>query len=455
MSFRRSLAFMPVLTLVATTLCAIPATTAHAANVPGRLYVAGATSPTVTVIDTATDAAVATPALDSYVNGVVADPAHDVYFASDRFGDFVEAFNATTNTSLGRILVGSEPDRMAVNAAGTRLYVANIGSGTVTVIDTATHMVLATVPVGGSPHGIVVPSQGTKAYVTTDNSVSVVDTTTNAVTATVNVGQYPEYAAVNPAGTFLYVPNNYADTVQVISTATNTVTATIPVCAQPFAAAVTPNGARLIVGCQSGALSVVDTATNTVSATRTGYGMVLDVAVDGTGQYAYVSDLLNDKVTLISTTTYNPVSTIGVSRPGAIAFKAAPKPPAADLAVDLQAVAKPALLNSAIEYTIKVTDLGPDAATSASITATLPNGSTATQLATGCTQAGSVVTCTYGALSNGANASKTFRLPVGALTLGQVKVTATRTTSAPADPNAANDTASATCNVVSILIITC
>ncbi|NUS53808.1 MAG: YncE family protein [Streptomycetaceae bacterium] len=455
MSLRRSLANVPVLTLVATALLAIPATPAHAANVPGRLLVAGATSPTVTVVDTATDAVVATPALDSYVNDVVADPAHDVYYASDRFGDFVEAFNATTNTSLGRIRVGSEPDRMAVNAAGTRLYVANIGSGTISVIDTATHMVLAVVPVGGSPHGIVVPAQGGKAYVTNDSSISVVDTATNTVTATVNVGQYPEYAAVNPAGTLLYVPSNYANTVQVVSTATNTVTATIPVCAQPFSAAVTPNGAKVLVGCQSGALSVIDTATGTVTATRTGYGMLLDVAVDGTGQYAYLSDLLNDAVTMISLTTYNPVATIGVSRPGAIAFKAAPKPPTADLAVDIQAVAKPALLNSAIEYTLAVSDLGPDAATSAGITATLPAGTTATQLSTGCTQTGAVVTCAYGAIPSGTTASKTFRLPVGALTLGQVKVTATRATSAPTDPNPANDSDSATCNVVSILIITC
>ncbi|MFD8712639.1 hypothetical protein ACFV07_19540 [Streptomyces anulatus] len=38
---------------------------------------------------------------------------------------------------------------------------------------------------------------------------------------------------------------------------------------------------------------------------------------------------------------------------------------------------------------------------------------------------------------------------------GPVTVTGTRTASSPANPNPANDTASATCTVVSVILTTC
>lgn len=54
--------------------------------------------------------------------------------------------------------------------------------------------------------GVAVNPAGTKVYVANelDNSVSVIDTATNTVTATVNGLNYPFGVAVNPAGTKLY-----------------------------------------------------------------------------------------------------------------------------------------------------------------------------------------------------------------------------------------------------------
>ncbi|MEV0757930.1 hypothetical protein [Streptosporangium sp. NPDC050280] len=54
---------------------------------------------------------------------------------------------------------------------------------------------------------------------------------------------------------------------------------------------------------------------------------------------------------------------------------------------------------------------------------------------------------------------KTFRVPLHLLSLGHVTVTAVRATSAPTDPNTANDTANdtatKTCHVISIILATC
>src|SRR3989442_2309872 len=86
-------------------------------------------------------------------------------------------------------------------------YIPNEGSGTVSVMDTATNTVGATVAVGSGPDGVAVNAAGTRVYVTNEgsNSVSVINTATNTVVATISVGINPEGVAVNPAGTRAYV----------------------------------------------------------------------------------------------------------------------------------------------------------------------------------------------------------------------------------------------------------
>jgi YVTN family beta-propeller protein len=88
---------------------------------------------------------------------------------------------------------------VAVNPTGTRAYVTNFNSSTVSVIDTATNAVVATVPVGNQPVGVAVNFTGTRVYVVNQNSnnVSVIDTATNAVIgAAVPVGMAPFGVAI-------------------------------------------------------------------------------------------------------------------------------------------------------------------------------------------------------------------------------------------------------------------
>ena len=106
--------------------------------------------------------------------------------------------NTATNTVTATITVGATPAGVAVSPDGTRAYVTNYGSDTVSVIDTATNTVTATITVGSRPEGVAVSPDGTRAYVTNANSdtVSVIDTATNTVTATITVGSQPAGVAV-------------------------------------------------------------------------------------------------------------------------------------------------------------------------------------------------------------------------------------------------------------------
>jgi len=130
-------------------------------------------------------------------------------------------------------------------------------------------------------------------------------------------------------------------------------------------------------------------------------------------------------------------------------------PVTADLRVAVTAQPHLGILVPYLTYTLTAHNTGPAGVTAATLTATLPPGASATNLSAGCTTGPGTVTCTYGAIANGASASKSFRVPLHLLSLGHVSVSGTRTSSTPTDPNPANDTATATCTVISILLATC
>ncbi len=60
---------------------------------------------------------------------------------------------------------GSMPYALALSPNGTSIYVANFGSNTVSVIDTATNKITASVPVGSYPSAIAISPNGSKVYV--------------------------------------------------------------------------------------------------------------------------------------------------------------------------------------------------------------------------------------------------------------------------------------------------
>src|SRR3972149_5693129 len=124
-------------------------------------------------------------------------------------------------------------------------YVTNAGSGSVSVINTATNTVITTIPVGLTPEQVAVTPNGLFAYVANSgsNNVSVIPPASNTAPAPVPVGSGPAGVAITPNGAFVYVSNFASNpgSVSVIATASNTVTTTIPVEANPVGVAITPD----------------------------------------------------------------------------------------------------------------------------------------------------------------------------------------------------------------------
>jgi len=60
-------------------------------------------------------------------------------------------FDTGTNTFIANLAIGNSPEGVSVTPDGSRVYVANSFSGSVSVIDAATNTVGGTITTGGAP----------------------------------------------------------------------------------------------------------------------------------------------------------------------------------------------------------------------------------------------------------------------------------------------------------------
>ncbi len=241
-------------------------------------------------------------------------------------GSTVSVLDLETNKLTKSIVDASfnEPYTITINADGTKVYVTNSNSTTITIIDIATNAVIGTITGFDGPSGMVITPDGKRAYVNNYGSpagvgsgnattVNVVDLNTNTISGTITVGLAPASLAITPDGAFVYVIN-YVDgnpgtgTISVIRTSDNTVVKTIPGFFGSFGIAITPDGQFAYVtnfgsnnfsplaggispNVVSGTtVSVVNLSSNTIEATITLGNQPAGVAITPDGRFAYATN---------------------------------------------------------------------------------------------------------------------------------------------------------------------
>lgn len=241
-------------------------------------------------------------------------------------GSTVSVLNLATNQLIKTITDASfsEPYTITINPDGSKVYVTNSNSTTITIIDTATNTVTGTISGFDGPSGIVITPDGKTAYVNNyggpagvgsgnATTVRVVDLTTDTITgAAITVDLAPASLAITPDGAFVYVIN-YVDgnpgtgTISIIQTSDNTVVGTIPGFSGPFSIAITPDGSFAYVtnfgsnnfsplsgGISSEVsgttVSAVNLSSNTIEATITLGNQPAGIAITPDGRFAYASN---------------------------------------------------------------------------------------------------------------------------------------------------------------------
>ncbi|MDQ7843629.1 MAG: PxKF domain-containing protein [Armatimonadota bacterium] len=292
---------------------------AAAAGAAPFAYVTNSWDHTVSVIDTATNAVVATLAVGRSPWGVVVSGDGTRVYVANQSGNSVSVIDAASRSILTTIPVGSMPYGVALNPAGTRLYVTNFGGNSVSVVDTAANRVVATVAVGIGPRGVEVSPDGSQVFVVNFNGspeVSVIDAATNTVAEWIDgdPAAGATGAALSPDGGRLYVTEYYASRLRVFDTTTNAIVASIPVGVEPQGVAVNPTGTRVYVANNgSESVSVIDAATNTKLPDILLPGSApFGVAVSSDGRRIFVVDGGQNRLVAIDAATNGVVASVPV-----------------------------------------------------------------------------------------------------------------------------------------------
>jgi len=211
---------------------------------PARAFIASFWTGTISMIDESSNVVSATVAPDPvHATGprsLALDPTASPpkLYTANYGSSSVSVLDARDLSIIKRIATGTHPRALAIFSSANRhrVYAADRYANTVTVIDGDTDTIVTVLSVGQAPKAIAVDPNTGYAYVTCENSdnVYVIDDT-DAVAAVVAVGDRPVGVAVDAVAGRVFVANNYSGSVSVIDTATASVTDTVTVGASPYA----------------------------------------------------------------------------------------------------------------------------------------------------------------------------------------------------------------------------
>ena len=219
-------------------------------------------------------------------------------------------------------------------AATAKVYVADEGADTVSVIDATSFKKVGSIPVGRGPHNVQVSPDGKWVWVTNNGepgpltatitetmpagqvpksehgamagagaqagAVWLIDTATDAVTAKVPVGKHPAHVVVTSDGRTAYITNGGDNSVSVVDTAAQSVLGVIAVGASPHGLRIRPDGKQAwVADLKGGTVSVIDTETRKrVAQIAAGKGPA-QVGFTPDGRYAFVSLSEENRVAVI------------------------------------------------------------------------------------------------------------------------------------------------------------
>ncbi|HEY5197986.1 MAG TPA: Ig-like domain repeat protein [Solirubrobacteraceae bacterium] len=280
----------------------------------GLAYTANINANTVSAIDEASNAVVATIPIGGPTapESIAVDPSTDTAYVANLGAQDASVLDLAKGTVAALVPVGAGQHAVAVDSATGDAYVTNSSDGTISVISGATNTVSATITVGGDPIGIAMDPATNTAYVAniSADTMQIVDLATQTVTHNVGVGDGPRFLALDVPTRTVYVVDQDINAVSVVSLAGNHAIATIPVGSGPAAPSVDPGTDTVYVpNFNDASVSVIDGATAAVITTVPVGNNPAGVAVDPADHLVYVADQGSDTASVITPTIDEPTVT--------------------------------------------------------------------------------------------------------------------------------------------------
>jgi DNA-binding beta-propeller fold protein YncE len=154
-------------------------------------------------------------------------------------------------------IVGSIPTQqpeshmLVISHDGSRGYTANVGPGTVSVLDLKARKTLAVIPISGSTQRISISNDDRWVFTAdqTKPQMAVIDTATNKISKWVPLSGLGYGAALTKDGRFLLMPIPEKNVVDVVDLGTMKVVRSVAVGANPQEVLTAPDGKSAYVSC--------------------------------------------------------------------------------------------------------------------------------------------------------------------------------------------------------------
>jgi DNA-binding beta-propeller fold protein YncE len=192
------------------------------------------------------------------------DPVSGMLYVTTELDKTVTVVDPNTRKIVGAIPTGAEQSHMlAISHDGKRGYTANVGPGTVSVLDLEKRKTITVIPVSGEVQRIAV-SADDKLVFTSDQTkpqLAVIGTATNKLKAWVPLPGLGYGTAATPDGRWLLVAIPSTNQVAVVDLGTMQVARRIDVAKAPQEILVRPDGKVAYVSCAgSGQVAAIDLA---------------------------------------------------------------------------------------------------------------------------------------------------------------------------------------------------
>ncbi|WP_214484762.1 beta-propeller fold lactonase family protein [Bacillus sp. SM2101] len=221
----------------------------------------------------------------------------ETVYVTNEFSNNITIIDGQENMPITTLPVQNTPFRVAITQDRSFAYVANLNSGSVSVIRISDNTLVGDpISTGGGSQNLVITPDSAFVYVYNidASTVSVIEVSENRVVQCISVGKGSRAntynnIAITPDGQFVYIANTQDSTISVIQTSNNVVIKTISVPNSPLSITSTPNSQFVYVVSPFGTITVIETSNQTILDTiNTPVPNPQNLVITPSGEFLYV-----------------------------------------------------------------------------------------------------------------------------------------------------------------------